>query len=332
MMPPVPLIVFAGFLGAGKTTVLRDLLPRLTAAGLVPHVLVNDYRNAMIDAQTLRGMARTVEAISGTCVCCESKDDLLNTLATLTLPAGSVLLLEANGTADTAEIIELLTADRRTKNYTLPVQVTVVDAKRYQKRFWNKRIESVQVKTANLLIMTRRDEVNDVRWETVRSALTELAPRASFTDPEGLAVRLTELVRLADHIPPRRFHHRFGAHPVHTPHPHHHHHHFASLELQLPPCVTRSALSAFLMALPPEVIRAKGVAVLDELENPSVVFQKVEGRDAPTFMALKNGTAIEPSVVMIGAQCPADQIERLATEHLSPAFLTLQSSIERTPP
>ena len=45
-----PLILIAGFLGAGKTTLLRALLPRLGARGLRPHVILNDYENADVDA------------------------------------------------------------------------------------------------------------------------------------------------------------------------------------------------------------------------------------------------------------------------------------------
>ena len=133
--PPVPLVLLAGFLGAGKTSFLRDLLPRLTAAGLVPQVLVNDYRNAAVDARTLQGLARAVLPISGTCVCCDSRDELLNTLATLTLPPRSVILLEANGTADTESLIELLSTDRQARRCTLPIQVGVADARRWQKRY-----------------------------------------------------------------------------------------------------------------------------------------------------------------------------------------------------
>ena len=288
---------------------------------MVTYVVVNDYRNAMIDAETLRGLARTVQPISGTCVCCDSREDLLTTLVTLTLPPGSVVLLEANGTADTGELLEILTADRRTRRYTLPLQVTAVDAKRWQKRYWNNGIEAVQVRTASLLLMTRRDEVNDRRWSEVRTEVSALNPRAAWIDQAGLADRLSELVRTADQLPPRRFQFPFGEKA--GPHHHHHHdHHFASMELRLPPRVTRAGLTSFLQALPPEVVRAKGVAMLEEPGSDPVVFQKVEGRDAPAFMTLRGAGPMDPAAVLIGAKCPADVIERLAAKHLHPAART----------
>ncbi len=46
-----PLVLLVGFLGAGKTTYLRALIPALTAEGLQPHVIINDYQNARVDAE-----------------------------------------------------------------------------------------------------------------------------------------------------------------------------------------------------------------------------------------------------------------------------------------
>ena len=185
-----PLIVLSGYLGAGKTCLLRNLLPRLGAAGLVPHVLVNDYRNAWVDARTLEGLARTVTPINGSCVCCDSREDMLATLATLTLPARSIVFLEANGTADAMELLEILTVDRRARRFSLPVQVTVVDARRWQKRYWNNGVEAAQVKTAGCLVLTRRDEVDDRRWDAVRTDLADRNPRARVVEMTELTQEL----------------------------------------------------------------------------------------------------------------------------------------------
>ncbi len=64
MRLPVPTILFVGFLGAGKTTFLREILPHLEARGLVPYVLINDYQNARVDASSLRHLTEEVRATS----------------------------------------------------------------------------------------------------------------------------------------------------------------------------------------------------------------------------------------------------------------------------
>ena len=120
MSATTPLVLVAGFLGSGKTTLLRTLLPELRAAGILPHVILNDYRNAEVDAATLEGDRDLITPIAGTCICCGSQEELMRALVDARLGPDSVMLLEANGTADTAEIIELLTVDRRLARYTPP--------------------------------------------------------------------------------------------------------------------------------------------------------------------------------------------------------------------
>lgn len=311
---PVPLVLIAGFLGSGKTSLLQRVLPRLTASGIVPHVVVNDYRNAWVDAQTLEGLARSVHAIHGTCVCCDSRDDLMNTLATLTLPERSAVLLEANGTADTAELIEVLTAEPRLRRFTLPVQVTTVDAKRWQKRMWHNRLEAGQARTASYLMLTRQDQVTETRWATVCADVTAVNTRAEWTSPDHLAERIARLVESADSLPARRFVSRLTlALAPPSPAGHHHaDHHFASMELALPAVVQRSGLSAFLRELPDVVIRAKGVAVLEGNPPQPVLFQKVEGRDEPGLIPLKTSQPLAPAAILIGVSCPEETIRALA--------------------
>ena len=75
-----PLIVIVGFLGAGKTTFLQNLVPALGAEGLIPSLLINDYQNARIDGERFRGVIDEVTTLNGDCVCCGSRDELLAAL------------------------------------------------------------------------------------------------------------------------------------------------------------------------------------------------------------------------------------------------------------
>ena len=128
-----PLVVVIGFLGAGKTTFLRGLLPHLNAAGLEPQIILNDYQNARIDANTMRKGVKSIIPISGNCICCGSRDQMFDASASAQLNPQSVMLMEANGTADAAQLISLLSCDLRAKRYALPWQLAVVDAKRWQR-------------------------------------------------------------------------------------------------------------------------------------------------------------------------------------------------------
>ena len=72
-----PVILLTGFLGAGKTTFLRQLLLATQKAGVSADVILNDYADAKLDSATLEGLAASIEPLTATCACCEGLDYLL---------------------------------------------------------------------------------------------------------------------------------------------------------------------------------------------------------------------------------------------------------------
>lgn len=267
-----PLIVFIGFLGAGKTTFLRGLLPHLTAAGLEPQVILNDYQNASVDAFTLNESAKNIVPISGSCVCCGSRDEMFDALAAAQLTPQAVMLMEANGTADAAQLIDLLSCDLRSVRYTLPWQLAVVDARRWQRRDEHNELEARQIETATHLHLSHTEDHDRTRDDQVMTEVSEWNPHGVWVCLETFASEMIQLAATAHRLPPRVLR-RIGE-PVHEHHAHEHNatHHFASMELPLPDGLERARLENFLHALPPEVIRAKGLVRLAGQENEFAVF------------------------------------------------------------
>lgn len=282
-----PLVLVSGFLGAGKTSFLRDLLPRLVADGLAPHVVLNDYQNAHVDALLLRDQAASLVPINGSCVCCGSRDDLLDALAAFDLGPNSFALVEANGTTDTEELLEFLAADRRASRYAPPQQVAVVDVKRWQRRHWNNDLERRQVRTATHIVFSRLDETDASRQTEVETEVRALNPFAVTCD--------------ASTFRPMGSASAAGRGRSHTARDH-----AAAIQMALPKRVSRADLADFLATLPGTIVRAKGVAWLDTGE--AVLFQKVEGGEAPRFVSLGDSGDVPPVAVLIGPDLPEDRL------------------------
>lgn len=309
-----PLIVIVGFLGAGKTTFLQNLVPALGAEGLKPSLLINDYQNARIDAERFRGVIDEVTTLNGDCVCCGSRDELLAALEQFEHRTGRVLLLETNGTTDSEQLLETLAFNKDLKRFTPPIQLSIIDGQRWQRRFWHNTLEREQVRTATHLFISRTDIIAPERLASVEKSLDALGIHAPVTDPASFA---REIASLPDTLKSPRSH-KPHSHSHETEHHHsegerHHHHakhHFASCEIPLPAFVLKRAFEDFLNSLPEEVLRAKGLVVFRENPGEFQIFQKV-GHDGPVhFFPIGQHPLIkEPVALFIGPQLPVELLQ-----------------------
>jgi G3E family GTPase len=318
----IPLALVAGFFGAGKTWFLSTIIPELHARGLRTQVLLNDFESAEIDATRLTAMNSIVTPLSGECVCCSSLDSLLDTLGTMPVATNSVTLIEANGATKTEELLAWLTTDRRQARYMLPLQVTIVDAKRWQKRWWHNELEVNQTRTATHLYVNWTDRVRADRVALVESGVRALNPHAVFTSPTAFADELQRLAVASSGEPvrppllmprPREDapqDHAHGAHHAHT-----HEHRFASVALGLPDVVSRDAFLAFVRALPREVVRAKGLVRFADRPGEMFVWNRVDGRKVVSLDRSVPHATAQPVALFIGVGMPSEQL-RVGVEAL----------------
>jgi len=301
-----PLVLLVGFLGSGKTTLLKNLAPRLTGRGLRPGIIINDYQNALVDAGQLRALGIEAGAISGDCVCCGSREELVETLVGFEHGDGRVALVEANGTTDSEQLIEMLSLEPRLGGFCPPMQVSVVDALRWQKRFWHNALEREQARTGNRVFVSRAGDVKPGRLADVQASLEKLGLPGSLSTVETLTDEITGLAAEMGPLPPRS---------IGDPRPHHHshdhdHHHFASLELPLTDPVDRSLFENALARLPAGVLRAKGLVRFADAPSEFLVFQKVDHFDAPQFFPVGPSPQIrKPLALFIGPTLDQAEIE-----------------------
>jgi G3E family GTPase len=314
-----PLILLVGFLGAGKTTFLQALVPAFHAVGLKPSLLINDYQNARIDAERFRGISDSVTALNGDCVCCSSRDELLAALENFQHESDRVLLIETNGTTDSEQLLETLAFTPALKNFTPPIQLSIIDGQRWQRRFWHNALEREQVRTATHLFISRTDTIPSARLDIVKKSLTDLGIHARPTDPAAFAQEIASLPESDHSACSGHSHTEEHSHDhdhSHSDHSHDHsEHHFASCEIPLPALVSKKDFEKFLSALPEEVLRAKGLVVLREEPGEFQIFQKV-GHDGPVhfFPIGQHPVLRDPTALFIGPRLPVETLrESIAT-------------------
>src|SRR5277367_1046624 len=104
----VPVVLVAGFLGAGKTTVINHVLAN--AGGRRIAAVVNDFGAINIDAELIAGASDGVVSLSNGCICCSLEGDLLRTLAAILrrTPRPEAIVIETSGVADPSDIVRNL--------------------------------------------------------------------------------------------------------------------------------------------------------------------------------------------------------------------------------
>ena len=101
------ILVVSGFLGAGKTTFIKELIRR---TGTFPVVLENEYGQTDLDARELSrvGDLKILEFMEG-CVCCTMKDDFLSSVLTISSALDpEYLIVEPSGVGKLSGILSTL--------------------------------------------------------------------------------------------------------------------------------------------------------------------------------------------------------------------------------
>ena len=184
-----PLILVAGFLGAGKTTFLRHVLLDARARDLNIGVIVNEFGAVDVDGALLRDAARDLASIAGGCACCSGQDDFVEAVETMSGGAFDAILVEASGLADPLVLLETLAAPNLRRRVAVTHMVCVADASN-----WNQTAGALgpllkrQLLLADTIVLNKVDLINAPALEALRAKLARLNPRAKLQTAIGGAV------------------------------------------------------------------------------------------------------------------------------------------------
>src|SRR5262249_44207469 len=130
----LPVVAVTGFLGSGKTTLIRALLHKPEGAGTA--VVVNEYGEIGIDHALLRSSSDATVLLGNGCLCCNVRSDLQETLRALfadrargAVPSFARVVIETSGLADPGPILQTFATDRALgREFHLQALICVGDA------------------------------------------------------------------------------------------------------------------------------------------------------------------------------------------------------------
>ncbi len=295
--------IFSGFLGAGKTTLIRKLI----AEGYQKEKLVlieNEFGEIAIDGGFLQDAGVKITEMNSGCICCTLVGDFTKALKKVMEDyAPDRILIEPSGVG---KLSDVAAAVERVDGAHIGAKVTVVDAgkaKMYMRNFGE--FFNDQVSNADLIVMSRTDTAKPEKTleaaEILRSLNAEVslittpwdqlsgAQILAAMDENGLKRELEEMKHEHHHHhedeecddPDCECHH----HHDEDGHEHHHHHHhadeiFQSWGMETPKKFTEAGLRDILSQLDNSdrygaVLRAKGI--VDSSDGQWLYFDYVPG-------------------------------------------------------
>jgi G3E family GTPase len=270
---PVPVVLVAGFLGAGKTTFVNHVLAH--ADGRRIAAVVNDFGAINIDAELITGAADGVVSLSNGCICCSLESDLLRTLAGLLRrdPRPELIVIETSGVADPTEIVRNLMDPVIWREAPLETVLCVVDATTTIAMLDDALLRS-QMRAADVVALSKVDLADTEQHAQVRDAVRALRPAAVVVDAPHGEVPLSLLFPPdVDRVPALRepgLREPGRARPAAD--------RFETLSWTSERPVSLSRLQAAINRLAPKLARAKGL--FDTIEQPGklMVLQFASGR------------------------------------------------------
>jgi G3E family GTPase len=182
----IPVTVVTGFLGAGKTTLVRRFLT--TPAGAGTAVVINEFGAVGVDDALVRSSTDETVLLGNGCVCCATRSDLQVALRGLVadrerrkIPFFRRVIIETSGLADPGPVLQTFATDRALGGeFHLELAVTVADAVTGLDTFgWSAEARK-QAILADRLVVTKIDIADAAARERLIARLYELNPRADL--------------------------------------------------------------------------------------------------------------------------------------------------------
>ena len=219
--------IFSGFLGAGKTTLIRKLI----AEGYKNEKLVlieNEFGEIAIDGGFLQDAGVQITEMNSGCICCTLVGDFTKALKKVMDEfAPDRILIEPSGVG---KLSDVAAAVERVEGAHIGAKVTVVDAgkaKMYARNFGE--FFNDQVANADLIVMSRTGSVKPEKILEATEILKALNPEAGLITTPWDQLTGAQILEAMD---TNGLRHELEK----MEHEHHHHHHHDEDECDDPEC------------------------------------------------------------------------------------------------
>src|SRR6202047_332055 len=196
----VPCTIVTGFLGAGKTTLIRHVLENARGRRLA--VIVNEFGDVGIDGELLKGCGdaacpqdNIVELANG-CLCCTVADEFIPALDTILAlePKIEHIVIETSGLALPKPLVQAFHWPAIKSRVTVDGVVAVVDGAALAQGRVAADIDALARQRAADAALDHDDPIEEVFEDQIACADLVVLNKRDLLDPAGLAAAIAAIV------------------------------------------------------------------------------------------------------------------------------------------
>lgn len=192
--------IISGFLGAGKTTFLKKIIPNIEGEIAL---IENEFGDVSVDGDLIEGKLPIKEIYAG-CICCSLVGDFKNAIEEIVLEhKPKHIFIEPSGVGSLSDIIKVCKTTIETMDYDIRLNhlVTIVDAsgfEEYIENFGGFYLDQIQ--NAHIIFLSHLDEVEDEEKERIISKIRLNNRAAIIVEEQWYKKDGKEIISILDSI------------------------------------------------------------------------------------------------------------------------------------
>lgn len=284
-MKKAEVYILSGFLGSGKTSLLKQLLEDEQRTGRKTAVMMNELGKVSIDSDIVDEEDVTLKELLGGCICCSIQDKLEAQLQGLLVEEEpEVIYIETTGAAHPVEVLDAILSPLFADKLIIKGIITTVDGTRWLvRKLLSPPLQQLileQVRHADYILVNKLNELTESEQAKITFEIQSINPNARCLLTNFSQVSIDQLRKLSVSVDK-------VTQPVHL--------NLTTFVYQFESAISQTEFEDFLKKLPDTIYRIKGYLKFDFSKLP-FLFQFSYGM--PLYM--KQDMNMPLNLVLIG--------------------------------